>query len=1145
MTRHLFDMSSYIKTAMLVGTDKEHGVEVEWEGERIIVPSAEYGYENVINMMVAALNDSGLAPHNAVLVFEGMHAKSKRLLIDKNYKAKRDKRPPEFYEEFGRLKDYLKDVWLGMGAVVCWQDHVEADDVIAWLARESEEDLIIDSRDNDLGSLNTEEGQTNGYGAQIRTRIDGLIGGVKLKGELFVHPYRFVTLFKALVGDDSDSIPGVKGFGPAKFAKLVDTYGYDGLDELMTQLERGDSGPLMPLLDEKGHKEVKMILGAWDDAVRCYRLAKLHPEWINTFQHPVQWLAGKVSPLQADTDERLRHWYGQSKLVTADNYDEAYTFIREEMEHTVNPAFDIETSTGDESDEWLEALKDPNGVDTLGSTLTGFSMTFGHNMQYTVYVSVDHADTNNVPMSKARKLIELMSHCPATTVHNNFFELPVLYGQQDEDESWWRNHWRNNGYHGFLPNCLDTKLEASYVDENRKLGLKERSLQDLRYQQQTFAEVTLIDGVQHKMNELSAAHVFHYGCDDTICTAALHNYYKLRMQLEHTWQVYLDVEIDAAYQHAKNYIDGMNFSLERMNELVKEDQEVFDKAWATVRQYLIDHQWEGTVPPTYTPDITVKQIKEAYAITEGVCSVQDGEEEESEPASEEGEESAEELDDSAGGEEPGQPETVAKDPVLSTRIRTPSRMVELLQSLGHATFAGAVEQCMAGEHEKFTAWVRSYFTGEPLFKASNKQMCRLLYETMGLPVRVTNKPTKKMLARGIKVGNPKGDNLAMEYALRDANEQQKAVIEGLKLMAMVRTRQNLYYKKYPYFIHWMTGKIHSSHNQSATNTRRASSSKPNVQQFPKHPKIEGTKVKFRECVVPHHPDAVIVSLDFNAQELRVIADYSNDPNMVACYVGEHKMDMHSLTGHGILVAKEPEYRNMTYDEFVAAIERGEHDAEFKKSPLYKLVKKYRNLGKKVNFTTEYGAMAPKLAATMLVPESEAQMFIDKREAAFKVAAAWKKEVVMEAKRNGFVRTKMGAVRHLQKALQSDDPWIKSKAERQAVNFKIQSSCAEMTKRAEGRVWQMGLTYNYDAVCIGPIHDEIVFSVMKKDLFRFLKDAHWCMTQPYGGMFIPIESSISFGPNFGDQHEIGMVPSDEAIAEALAAIEKARAKEKVS
>ena len=127
---------------------------------------------------------------------------------------------------------------------------------------------------------------------------------------------------------------------------------------------------------------------------------------------------------------------------------------------------------------------------------------------------------------------------------------------------------------------------------------------------------------------------------------------------------------------------------------------------------------------------------------------------------------------------------------------------------------------------------------------------------------------------------------------------------------------------------------------------------------------------------------------------------------------------------------------------------------------------------------------------------------------------------------------LGVRRHLAEALMSDDRFISSKAERQAVNFKIQSSSAEMTKLAEGRMWRQGLFSKFDAVCYGPIHDEVVASVMISDLEEFLPLMHACMVAKYATMQVPIESSISFGPSFGEQIEIGIVPTAQAIQEGL-------------
>jgi DNA polymerase-1 len=534
-----------------------------------------------------------------------------------------------------------------------------------------------------------------------------------------------------------------------------------------------------------------------------------------------------------------------------------------------------------------------------------------------------------------------------------------------------------------------------------------------------------------------------------------------------------------------------------------------DRAWGKLRDFLIAKGWEGTVPPSYTPDITAKEIKEAFTV------VFDGDE-------------------------------------LDTAVRTPSKIVKLLQAEGEMVFSSMLAKCLEDQAgaDAFTAYVRQHFKGEPIFNSeSPKQMQHLLFEVMGLPIQIRNKPTAIMKSKGL-LGSPKTDELAIRYSMRVASDEVKELLESLWLMKMVMTRRELYYTKYPYFVHWKTGRIHPSHNQCGTNTRRASESKPNKQQLPKHQKVELAMLqdaesmaaivpRFRETILPHKPGAVVVSMDFNAQELRNIAEQSGDENLVACYVGDNKKDMHSITGHAILKLLKPEHREMTYDEFADVIKRSDLDKDFKKTPIAKLVKDFRARGKKTNFTTEYGAMAPKLAATMLVTEEEAQLFIDARESAFPRVADWKLEVIEEAKTKGFVTTMMGARRHLAAALNSGEFMEASKAERQAVNFKVQGSCGEQTKLAEGRMWEAGLFFKYDAVCYGPIHDEVVASVMVEDLVPFIKDMHAAMVANYAGMQVPIISSISFGPTFGEQFEIGEEPNEEAIAAGLEAMRKAK------
>lgn len=1132
-----FDMSSFGWNGLLAGKDKE-GFDVLLEDKKVHVNLAPYGYENVMNSMLGAMKAAGATPHQCMLVFEGQNSKRRRLNIDPKYKGKRDSRPPEAYVEFQKMLGMVEKAWLDVGALSMRQDAAEGDDTLAYLAKHTERDLMIATHDNDMAALVG----TNEQGAKVHVWIDGKVNHNKY-GDF---PFHLITVYKSLVGDDTDNIPGCPGFGEKTWAGFHLVYGDEGLQHLLDLMKAGSLGPLFAQAEED--KVIGLICKQADRTMQSFKLASLHPEWVNTRSLRLKMQPGMVKPyVQGVTDDRLERYAGKSWLVTRDNWEDRRDFCLQQFKRSPFVALDIETSTPPESDEWLEnqVPPDPEGVDVLGSTLTGLSLTFGDNLQHTVYISVDHAETNNVSSEEVRQLVADIQ--VEKVIQNLSFELTVLYQE-------WSEKQEDNGADGFLTNCLDTKMEASYVDENLKNGLKFRSKHHLGYEQQTFKETCSFTGPEdelrkggrlirvvapaayydganneiseeqaleldakgetasyvpatvtrmYKMNELPATHVFGYGCDDTICTAGLHVFYRTVMELEHTWECYLETEIDAAYLSAAGFLQGTDFSAAKMRELEEEDDKTYNEAWAIFRAYLISKGWEGSTCPVFDVKATPSDWKLAYHLVTGK--------------------------------------------ILDTQMRRPEKLAALIEAEGEDTLAALILGCyklpshheetgeMAGPWKAFNSYVQSHFKGEPKFNGgSPQQKTRLLYEVMGLPIRIRNKPTDQMKAAGVREGSPKTDVLAIDWAIKfDAKEEDKAALHAMKLMQMAETRRSLYYNKYPGLLHWKTGKLHSSLNQCEANTRRSSESGPNKQQLPKHPKIEGQAPRFREVIVPHHADAVIVSLDESSQELRIIADYSKDPAMVACYVGDDKKDMHSLTGLGIAKWKYPKHE-WSYEVFEAA--RGD-----KSSTLHTEAKDCRVYGKKVNFTTEYGAMAKKVAETLLITLEEAEVFVAAKEAAFPVAAEWKDSVIQEASNQGFVRTMGGAVRHLQDALNSGDGYVASKAERQAVNFKVQGSAAEQTKRAYGAAWKRRLIFKYDCVFIGPIHDEVVWSVAIKDLLPFLEEMHACMVQPYGGMTIPIESSISFGPSFGEQIEIGNYPTAEAVAEGLKELEALLAK----
>jgi DNA polymerase I-like protein with 3'-5' exonuclease and polymerase domains/5'-3' exonuclease len=1053
--RLVLDFSSLLWTCLLTGKDVE-GKEVEDEmGKKHWVNTHMYAYEFAVNSVKSALDTYNLTPIDMILVVEGMNSKAQRLFINKDYKANRGKRPREAYEEFGKLRDLLLETFKSLGAIAVKQDCVEADDMIAWLAQNSRDDMVIMSNDNDLLAL----AGKNEHGATITARI----GGEENYNKYGLFPLQYVTLYKALVGDTGDNIKGITGFGESAWKDFHAQFGEDGMAEMVRLAKLGSLQELEE--DAAVNKLVKKIFDGREQFLNSWKLASLHAEWVDTMSEWPIWMPGMVT--YRGSDERLRHWGAASRLVTADKWDAFLPWFMSSIQHRDWIALDIETSTPDESDDWLEAQGNPDGVDVIGSELTGMSLTFGSNMQYTVYIPVDHKHTNNVDKKLVRELLEyVQSLGKHIVIQNTSFEATVLYNEFGAE-------WKDNGYNGLLANWWDSKLEASYVDENDSLGLKHLSKKWLNYDQVDYKTVTTVDGVQHKMRELSAQHVLSYACDDTITTAALHNYFRLFMELEGTWDVYKEVEIDASYLHALAYIEGTRVDLPKLNELVTEDDKSYTVARQKLDEFLISKGWEGSVCPKFT-EIDAKAIKLAYEIVTGTQ--------------------------------------------LETTVRTPAKllaMFEATQPLLHAACASV---------EDLNALVARHFTAAPTFNGgSPKQMATLLYETLALPVRVYNQPTDAMKKAGAKVGSPKTDALAITYAMLDADETQKPVLECLRAIKVIETRRGLFYNPLPTFVHWKTGKVHSNHNQCGTNTRRASSSRPNLQQLSKHEKVEGFSPRVRELYIPHKKSAVIVSFDFKSQELLLMAEWSQDPTLIACFVGDNLIDMHSKTGVG--VHNRLHGTNLVYEEFVEILSTPDN-------PLYKAAKKSRALAKSVNFGSQYRIAAKKLSTMLLVVEEEAQAMLDAKAAAFPQVESWSQKEMEEIKVTGKTYTMLGAVRHLRDAVLSEDRYEASKAPRQALSFRIQGSAAEMTKLAEGKIFRRRILSKYDARYFAAVHDELVFSVAISDLSNFIPEVYALMTENYAGMSLPVGSSVSIGPDFGRQVELEGDFSSENLTKIL-------------
>ena len=192
--------------------------------------------------------------------------------------------------------------------------------------------------------------------------------------------------------------------------------------------------------------------------------------------------------------------------------------------------------------------------------------------------------------------------------------------------------------------------------------------------------------------------------------------------------------------------------------------------------------------------------------------------------------------------------------------------------------------------------------------------------------------------------------------------------------------------------------------------------------------------------------------------------------------------------------------------------------------------KFRALGKQINFATQFLCRAPKLAKLLITDEKSAQQYLDAKSKTYPGLEQWQRDAIAGAKKKGYALTLLGARRHLAEGLKSHNKYDVAKAERQAVNFEIQSSAAEMTKLAISEMATSGLLGRDDVQFVMPVHDEAVLFLRKDTILETLPMLHACMTIQYADMTVPLVSDISIGKTFGTLTEIGDVSDPEKIIE---------------
>ncbi len=133
-----------------------------------------------------------------IWVWDAPGGKGARKSLYPDYKGAESNIPTDHFFE---TMNFFKEILRHSNCLQIEVPEFEADDIIAALARGSQQEIIIDSNDADFLVLVSDRVQTT------REPLKGVDA-------------QYVRLYKTLVGDNSDNIGGLKGFGDKGFVDM-------------------------------------------------------------------------------------------------------------------------------------------------------------------------------------------------------------------------------------------------------------------------------------------------------------------------------------------------------------------------------------------------------------------------------------------------------------------------------------------------------------------------------------------------------------------------------------------------------------------------------------------------------------------------------------------------------------------------------------------------------------------------------------------------------------------------------------------------------------------------------------------------------------------------------------------------------------
>ena len=534
--------------------------------------NAAFGFTS---MLLKVLKD--LKPDYMAVTFD-LKGKTFRHEKFEEYKATRVKQPDELYEQFPIVKDVVRafniNIYEKQGfeaddviGTICDKKQVDRDDVLSVIVTGDMDTLQLIDDNTEVFTMRKGMSDTVTYDAQgVKQKYGGLT------------PEQMID-YKALRGDPSDNIPGVKGIGEKTATNLLTEF--KTLENLYREVKKQPFESLRVTKRGKFLKEriYNLLLEHEDDAFMSQDLATIKRDVEVDFKLEDNTIKDYDKDKILELFSELQFNSLLSRLPETEKEEEQGNLFGDGTLHTFNDfAADKRESQRDKAVKYklidddikfakfLKELKqqkifcfdtETDSLDVMNSTLIGLSFSWKKGEAY--YVSLGNKSTNIANTTNAEKWLRDLKK-----VFEDVKVKKIAHNMKFDATQLKMNGIEMQGYY------FDTMV-ASYLlnSGSRQHGLDALALEELRHRMIPIKALIGEGKKQISLAEVEVEKVSEYSCEDADFTWQLYEKFEPRLKKENLHKLFETIEMPLIPVLIEMEVNGIKLDVNVLKKIGK------------------------------------------------------------------------------------------------------------------------------------------------------------------------------------------------------------------------------------------------------------------------------------------------------------------------------------------------------------------------------------------------------------------------------------------------------------------------------------------------------------------------------------------------------------------------------------------------